>query len=278
MDTSPATPERPRSPRVLIVGSGDVASAVAHFFFGAGYPVVIREDDCPATARRGMAFSDAVFSGKSWLAGVLAKRCPDSNALSAMLGCAKAVPVMVGELTQTARQVRPDVVVDARMRKRERPENLRLVASLSVGIGPGFECGNQVDWVVESRWGPQLGHVLTVGQAAPFEGEPRPLGGAGRERFVYAVHDGEFRTPFEIGARTAAGDIVGYLDGKSIAAPLSGAIRGLVHDRVPVRAGMKLLEIDPSAEPHCFGLGERPCAIASGVLQEVQRMCADAPA
>ena len=91
-------------------------------FSWSGYPVVIREDTFPVTARRGMAFSDAVFSGKASLAGVLAKRCADLHALASMLRCGKAVPVVVGELPQIARSVQPDVVVDARMRKRERPE------------------------------------------------------------------------------------------------------------------------------------------------------------
>jgi len=45
--------------RILVRGSGDIGSAVAHRLFEAGYAVVIHDTTQPTTTRRKMAFTDA---------------------------------------------------------------------------------------------------------------------------------------------------------------------------------------------------------------------------
>ena len=170
--------------QVLVAGSSDVGSAIAHALFSAGHRVVLQDCERPTTLRRGMAFSDAVFDGKASLAGVLAKRCADGDRLSAMLRCGKALPVLLDDLARAAKVVQARVLIDARMRKRSTPPILRKMAALAIDIGPGFECGEHVDLVVESQWGPGLGQVFERGRAAELAGEPRPVGGASRERFV----------------------------------------------------------------------------------------------
>src|SRR5579863_6389659 len=59
---------------VVVRGSGDVGSAVAHRLFRAGYRVVIHDGPAPSAPRRGMAFTDAVFNGTAILEGVRARR------------------------------------------------------------------------------------------------------------------------------------------------------------------------------------------------------------
>jgi xanthine dehydrogenase accessory factor len=258
--------------RVLVVGSGDVASAVAHSLFAGGHQVVIQEEPSPTTLRRGMSFTDAIFAGKSELAGLLAKCCHDQEAVGAMQRCGKALPLVVGELDSVARVFQPHVLVDGRMRKRAIPPILRGGGAKTVGIGPGFECGQHVDLVIESQWGPQLGHLLTHGRAAALAGEPTPIGGVGRERFVYSPREGTFRTSLDIGARVEAGQIVAHVDDSPVSAPMAGVLRGIVHDEVRVQEGTKLIEVDPRHESQCFGLGERPRAIAAGVLRAIEQI------
>ena len=49
---------------VLVLGAGDVGSAVAHALFHAGRAVVLQDGPAPPAApRRGMAFADAFFDG-----------------------------------------------------------------------------------------------------------------------------------------------------------------------------------------------------------------------
>jgi xanthine dehydrogenase accessory factor len=61
-------------PAVLVRGSGDVGSAVAHLLLRSGHAVLIHDVDRPAAPRRGMAFADAVFDGSCTLDGVRARR------------------------------------------------------------------------------------------------------------------------------------------------------------------------------------------------------------
>ena len=53
---------------------------------------------------------------------------------------------------------------------------------------------------------------------------------------------------------------------------MTGVLRGIVHHEVVVEAGTKLIEVDPRHESQCFGLGERPRAIAAGVLRAIERI------
>ena len=67
--------------RVLIRGSGDVGSAVAHLLLRSGHDVVIHDVALPAAPRRGMAFADAIFDGACELDGVRARRVDATAAL-----------------------------------------------------------------------------------------------------------------------------------------------------------------------------------------------------
>jgi xanthine dehydrogenase accessory factor len=168
--------------------------------------------------------------------------------------------------------VRPHVLVDARMRKRSVPEPQRGLAPVVIGLGPNFRAGGNVDIAVETAYGAQLGAVIEWGETRPFAGEPRELGGHGRDRFVYAAHAGAMRTPYRIGDRVEAGTIIGTVDGFELRAPLSGWLRGLARNGAQVEQGNKVIELDPDGEAPRQGLGERPRRIAEGVLRAVQRL------
>ena len=256
--------------RVLVRGTGDVGSAVAHRLFLAGHVVAIHESPEPTATRRGMAFADAVFDGFTVLQGVRAVRTDDVQELDSILSTRIVIPVSIIDLAQTLEVVHPEVLVDARMRKRLSAEVQRRLAPLTVGLGPGFVAGETTDLVVETSW-EALGHIVTSGSALPFAGEPRPIGGFRRERYVYAPVGGAFRTRCRIGDRVRAGEVIAQIETTSLAAPLAGIIRGLTHDGVPVSVGTKVIEIDPRADtPMVQGIGERPARIAAGVLEAIQ--------
>ena len=82
--------------------------------------------------------------------------------------------------------------------------------------------------------------MVRSGSTLPLRGEPRPIAGVGRERAVYALAAGLFRTDRTIGGRIAAAEPIGTLDGRPVLAPLGGALRGLVRDGVSVKAGAKV--------------------------------------
>lgn len=256
--------------RLLVRGSGDVGSAVAHGLRAAGHQVVIHDQPRPPHPRRGMAFTDAFFEGPATLSGTLAKRAAGVPGLERMLRCGHALPVTDADFAEVLAAVRADGVVDARVRKHVAPEPLRGLARLAIGLGPGFVAGESADVVVETAWGERLGQVIREGGALGYAGEPRPVGGHGRDRFVYAPVAGDFRTTLAIGAAVREGDEVARIGGSIVLAPLAGILRGLTHDGARVEAGMKVVEVDVRGDPAAaFGIGERPGRIAAGVLAAV---------
>ena len=261
---------KPRT--VLVRGAGDVGSAVAHALFTAGHRVVLHDIAAPPHTRRGMAFVDAIFEGPLTLAGALGKRAPDRESIARMLDCHGAIVISVDPFEELLAAIEPDVLVDARMRKRATPEAQMALAPLTIGIGPNFRAGETTHVAIESAWGDDLGRVIRSGGTQPLAGEPRALAGRARERFVYAPVAGTVHTTFGVGDAVEAGQTVGRIGEQAIVVPLDGTIRGLTRDGVAVAAGAKVLEMDPREprEAQVFGLGERPRRIAESVLQVIE--------
>jgi xanthine dehydrogenase accessory factor len=255
--------------RCLVRGVGDVGSAVAHALFRAGHAVAIHDGPAPTAHRRRMAFVDAVFDGSAILDGVTARRVNDAAGAVLEADRREGVPVHVGPFEGLAAAAAWDVLVDARMRKRKAPPDLRSLARLTIGLGPGFVAGANCHAAVETGWD-ALGAVVREGPTAPLRGEPRAILGHGRDRLIYAPADGLFLSQRNIGDIVAAGDPLATIAGHGLSAPIAGAIRGLTRSGVPVESGTKVVEIDPRGRDAIVaGLGERPRRIAEGVIQLV---------
>lgn len=265
----------PAPPLVLVRGSGDIGSALAHRLFTAGFPVVIHDDPAPAAPRRGMAFTDAAFAGSCELEGVRATHLDDLFHLEDVLMERAAVPVATADFPDVLTHSAPHVLVDARMRKRIKPEIQIGLAELTIGLGPNFVAGHHTHWVVETKWCDHLGKVIKHGYTMDLEGEPRVFDGHARDRFVYAPASGTFRTERNIADPVEGGQVVAWIDETPLAAPLSGILRGLVHDSVEVVQGAKVVEVDPRSNPlTVFGIGERPGKIAESVCAAIQEWVA----
>jgi xanthine dehydrogenase accessory factor len=256
---------------VLVRGSGDVGSAVAHRLFGFGHAVVMHDVPLPAAPRRGMAFTDAVFDGECELEGVRGRRVDDLAALTELVAEHQAVAITTLDFAAVIAATKPDVLVDARMRKRAHPERQFELAPLTIGLGPNFVAGETTHLAIETIWGEDLGTVVSAGPTRALAGEPRNFDGHARDRFVYAPVAGLLRTDASIGQHVKRGEPVAAIDGEVLAAPLDGILRGLTHDGVPVETGTKVLEVDPRGElTAVLGLGPRPRRIAEGVLEALE--------
>ena len=107
---------------ILVRGSGDVASAVGHILFKAGYKVVIHDSPQPSATRRRMSFSDAIFNGNAELDGVPARLINDISELRAELEVQALIPAITQDLSVVLCNLSPDILIDARMRKHDQPE------------------------------------------------------------------------------------------------------------------------------------------------------------
>lgn len=271
---SPVSAERPEHKHVCLVrGCGDIGSAVAHALFSAGHAVVIHDVAAPSFARRGMAFTDAMYDGRASLEGVSGRFATDILSIRLMLEQRREIPLVAESFAKMLDYLRPQVLIDARMNKRAVPERQSGLAPLTIGLGPNFVAGETSDLVVETAW-QALGAIVASGSSLPLAGEPRPINGVGRERYVYAPTDGRFETDCAIGAPVARGQPVACIGDEVIRAPLDGCLRGITHAGAAVKAGTKVVEIDPRGDPaRAFGIAERPGKIALAVLAVVAAQC-----
>lgn len=260
---APAAP----GPRILVVGGGDVGSAVAHALFGRGARVLIAERAHSPHARRGMAFTDALFDGEAALEGVRARRVHDVAQIEACWNQGGCIPVVTLQESLLAAAICFDAMVEATMRRDPVRADVRGMAGHAVGLGPGYAPGSNCDVAIETQWGERMGEVLRDRAAAARGGGPRALDGVTRERFVPAAESGTWRTSARLGQRVQVGDLLGTLNGLPVRAPIAGHLRGLSRDGVSVAAGARLIEVDPRRQPELAGLGERPLAIARGVVE-----------
>ncbi len=259
------------SRKVLVRGSNDIGSAVAHRLIRAGYAVVIHDIPAPTTTRRKMAFTDAIFDGRAALEGLTAVRWSNLEELPGEFSFSAMIPVVVQDFDLLRKTMRPEILVDARMRKHQQPESQLDLAPLTIGLGPNFIAGETTLLVVETSWGKDLGSVIEKGSSQPLEGEPREIGGHARDRYVYAPVAGVFTTDHQIGDPVDQGQVIARIDTTELCAPITGLLRGLTHTGVPVATRTKVIEVDPRCDsPQLDGIAERPARVAEGVLLAVQ--------
>ena len=101
----------------------------------------------------------------------------------------KQIGVMVDPEWKIIESLRPDVVIDAIMAKRNLGTR-KDEAPLVIGVGPGFTAPDNVHIVVESNRGHNLGRVLYSGSAEPYTGMPGLTAGFARERVLRSPHEG----------------------------------------------------------------------------------------
>jgi xanthine dehydrogenase accessory factor len=256
---------------VVISGGNDIASAAAHRLFSAGYSVVILEALQPLTVRRGMAYASAVYEGRITLDGVTAEHAPTLEQALTLLRARSAIPVLSSADGPTLTALNPQVVVDARLRKKERSTSRATDAPLVIGLGPGFTAGVEAHVVIETNRGPNLGRIITEGEADPYTGEPIEIAGHSKDRYLYAPRAGTFHTPLDLGAHVEPGQVVGNVEDAPLVAKVGGIIRGIVRHGLSVQAGTKLVDIDPRGNPtYLSELSQKAWTIADAVLRAIQ--------
>ncbi len=145
-------------------------------------------------------------------------------------------------------------------------------APIVIGVGPGFEAGRDVHYVVESKRGHYLGRVITSGSAFANTSVPGDVKGFTTERVIRNHKAGNFRPHAAIGDMVKKGDIVGYIDEEPILARIDGVVRGMLMDEMVVGENFKCGDIDPRGVlDHCYTISDKARAIGGGVLEAILR-------
>lgn len=261
---------RPLRPSVLVLGSDEIASAIAIGVHRAGLSVVLLDEIDPCWPRRGMAFTDAWYLGSARVDGTEAVFCGSARSIPAIVDRDEAIVASTWSWRGMIAVLHPVALIDARAGRSPRePLRGQVPADvLAVGAGPGFVVGEHVDVAVETAPGDRLGEILHEG-ATRTPGSPPPmLGGAAGERFVHAPEPGRFFTRQRIGDAVARNDWIGVLGTSPVRAPIGGVLRGLSARGARVPAGAPLVEVDPRGDPAlCFGIEPLARLVAAGVLR-----------
>jgi xanthine dehydrogenase accessory factor len=220
----------------------------------------------PLAVRRLVSFGDAVFDGERVVEGVTGRRMAGGAVPTA---ASDVVPVIVDADGLFLAAWRPEVIVDARMTKRT-PGRRAAGGAFLVGLGPGFTAGLDVDAVVETQRGPDLGRVVWSGAAEADTSLPSPVLGFTGKRVLRAPRAGTYRETIAIGAVVIPGDVVGDVDGEAVATPIAGLLRGAIRAGVIVPAGAKVGDVDPRGPAvDAARISDKARAVAAGVLEAV---------
>ncbi|UHQ96187.1 selenium-dependent molybdenum cofactor biosynthesis protein YqeB [Natrinema halophilum] len=252
---------------VVVRGGGDLGSGVVYRLHRAGYPVIVAETARPTVVRRAVAFGAAMYEDEVSIQGVTGRQAADiDDALAAIKD--DEVPVLEDPNATVVDELEPKAVVDAIMAKGKTDTGTRRdLADVVIGLGPGFEAGENVDAVVETDRGHELGHVIYDGKPSPYDGEPGERRGYTHERVLRAPSDGVWSPSVEIGDIVEAEATVGYVDDDPVVTAIGGLVRGLVHDGVSVSSGAKLGDVDPRDDVDYTKISDKALCLGGGVLE-----------
>jgi len=253
---------------IVIRGGGDLATGVAVRLFQAGFPVIILEVEHPTVIRLPVSFARAVYEGKAIVEGVEAVLIPSWEKAKDTIKQGN-IPVLVDPEGYCIEKLSPAVLIDAILAKRNLGTKINQAPSV-IGLGPGFTAGEDVDVVVETMRGHNLGRVYYQGKAAPDTGVPGEVGGESKRRLLRAPADGKIIPLHKIGDLIKAGEVIAEVEGVSLKTEISGVLRGLIYPETQVTKGMKVGDIDPrGVREYCLTVSDKARSIGGAVLETI---------
>lgn len=260
---------------IVVRGGGDLATGTIHRLWSAGFRVLVLETEKPAAIRRQVSLCEAIYEGRTTVEGLTAVRigCPEE---ADAVWAEGNVPLLIDPEGRCLETLRPAVLVDAIIAKKNLGTS-RKMAPFTIALGPGFTAGEDVDVVIETSRGHNLGRVITSGTSKPNTGRPGNIGGYTVERVIHAPAEGILHNIRAIGDVVRAGENIARIETDAeevfVQATIPGIIRGLIREGYPVTKGFKIADIDPRQEElsNCFTISDKARCIAGSVLEQVCR-------
>lgn len=260
---------------IIVRGGGDLATGTIHKLWSAGFFVVVLETQYPAAIRRQVSLCEAVYRGETSVENMTGVLAFDEDEIFSVLEEGK-VPVVVDLEGKFIAKWKPEVVVDGILAKRNLG-TYKEMAPLTIALGPGFCAGKDVDVVIETKRGHNLGRVIREGEAYPNTGIPGNIGGYTSERVIHSEKRGILKNKKNIGDIVKKGEVIAVIEGEGeetlVRATIDGILRGLIRDGFPVTEGFKIADIDPRKEEleNCFTISDKARCIGGSVLEVVCR-------
>jgi xanthine dehydrogenase accessory factor len=253
---------------IIIRGGGDLGSGIAFRLHRVGWNVVITEVKQPLVLRRSVSFANAIYENEVSVEGIIARYTENAGEINACLS-KRIIPVLISPENYQFENYSPDVVIDARLLKKNVEYSLSKTP-LVIGLGPGFEVGSNCHVVIETNRGHYLGRTIWSGRATKDTGTPGTVQDKTNERVLRAPTSGTIKSDLQLGTFLKKGDVIGYVDDEPIIAPFDGCLRGLMHDGINVNQGLKIGDLDPRLDKNLINyISEKALAIAGGVLEAI---------
>ena len=254
---------------VVIRGGGDIASGSIARLYNAGFRVVVLEIAEPTVIRSKVSFSQAMYDGSITIEGITAIKAVSQKEIEEILA-ERAIPVIDDPKGKFISILNPIAVVDGILAKINL-ETTKDMAPIVIGLGPGFEAGVDVDAVIETNRGHDLGRVILKGKPEANTGVPGIIGGEATKRVVRSTAPGRVDVKRKIGDLIKKGDILAMIGESEVRSELDGVLRGIIHNGMIVpEKGFKIGDVDTRGIiENCFTISDKARAVGGGTLEAI---------
>lgn len=254
---------------IVVRGGGDIASGAIQKLYRSGFKVLVLETETPSAIRRKVAFCEAVYEKEIEIEGIKARLVANDEEIQDCWD-SDIVPVMIDSRGKVIERLKPLAVVDGILAKQNFGTK-RSMAPITIALGPGFSAPEDVDIIIETMRGHNLGRIIEEGKASENTGVPGVIAGFGIERVIYSDYSGVITNVEKIGNVVEKGDVIAVVGDNEIYASISGVLRGIIRDGYKVKKGLKIADIDPriSEKDNCFTISDKARNIGGAVLESI---------
>jgi xanthine dehydrogenase accessory factor len=282
---------KPSDYRLLIRGAGELASATAQHLYAQGFQkILMLERRYPKAVRRQVCFSEAILDGTMTVQGVRGRYVRNVDEVEEA-NAAGEIAVAALDLEDVLHSWQPQIFIEAAMLRKNWGLR-REIAPVVIALGPGYVARKDCDAVVDTVRGPQVGAVLEDTGERLSDAPPAQIMGYAGERAVKAVRDGIFFTQHLIGGQVERGERIGTVvsvygvedfrrgvpvdASYPVTARISGVLRGLLRDGVPVKQGDRIADIDPRGRTDDLDhISDKSRRVAEGVHEALLGLIAE---
>ena len=260
---------------VIVRGGGELASGVIYALYRAGFRVLVLEQEQPTATRRKVSFADAMYKGEADVERVTCHLAKNAKDAKKRLKDGELV-MLKDPKAKCVKDLEPRVVVDALLRHGNVAGTSREMAEHTIALGPGFCAGRDVDAVVETMRGHNLGRLIFEGYSYRDQqtdggqvGDPENL-----EHLVFAPSAGKVKMLHNISMMIKKGEPLAEIKTKeglvTVSAKLDGVLRGAIHNGLDVECGQKIADIHPTmTQEECYTISDKARCIGGSVLEAV---------
>ncbi|MDO5714972.1 MAG: selenium-dependent molybdenum cofactor biosynthesis protein YqeB [Tissierellia bacterium] len=256
---------KPFKDLIIFRGGGDVATGSIQKLHRVGYSILVLETPWPNTVRKTVALSECIFKNKVTVEDMTALHCKDLNEIHNAFK-QNYIPVIIDPQGEWIWKLKPLAVIDAIIAKKNLGTS-RKMAPITIGLGPGFIAGKDVDIVIETNRGHHLGRLIFRGQAEANTHIPGNINGFSKERLLRSPDFGIFHTTKNIGDLVKKGEIIGTVSNQNIISQIDGCLRGLIENQSYVTKNMKIGDVDPRVDVDYHLISDKARNIGGATLE-----------